>query len=202
MMITNSKIISQTNNQKVRGKIILGLVGELAAGKGTIVNYLKKKHSAVSFRYSDSLRENLELYGLEISRENMQNLSTLLRKNFGENILAKGMVKKVNNSKNNIIVIDGVRRHTDIENLGDVEGFNLIYITADQKIRYERYIERNENVGDGEMDFEQFQEKEEAETEQQIPEIGAEAKYKINNNGNLEGLHQQIENILKEINEG
>jgi len=182
-------------------KIIIGLIGELAAGKGTITNYLKEKHQAVSFRYSDSLRENLEIFGLEISRENMQKISTLLRSNFGENILAKAILKKVQDSNQKIIVIDGVRRHTDLENLGDLPGFNLIYITADQKTRYDRYIKRNENAGDDQMTFEQFKEKENAEADRQIPEVAKTAKYKIDNNGTINELYQQLEKILKKINE-
>lgn len=178
-------------------KIIIGLIGELAAGKGTITNYLKDKYKAISFRYSDPLRENLELFGLEVSRENMQKISSLLRSNFGENILAKAILKKVQNATQKIIVIDGVRRHTDLENLGDLPGFNLVYVTADQKTRYDRYIKRNENIGDDSMTFEQFQQKENAEADRQIPEVAKSAKYKIDNNGSMTELYQQIEEILK-----
>jgi len=180
-------------------KIILGLVGELAAGKGTVTDYLKKNYAAVSFRFSDSLRETLDCYDLKISRDNMQKISTVLRENFGENILAKAMAKKVMESDDKIIIIDGVRRHTDLENLSGLPGFNLIYITGETKIRYERYIKRDENTGDNSLTFTDFRAKEQAEADRQIPEVGQTAKYKIDNNGSLEELYRQVDEIIKRI---
>lgn len=191
---------SKINNSRCGGKIILGLIGELAAGKGTVASYLKKKYGAVSFRFSDSLRETLNDYDLEVSRENMQKLSTILRQNFAENILAKAITQKIKNTQEKIITIDGVRRLTDIENLKDLTGFYLIYITADQKTRYNRYIKRNENTGDDLISFKNFQEKEKAEADRQIPEVAQAAKFIINNNGTVEELHQQIDEILKKLN--
>ena len=180
-------------------KVIIGLIGELAAGKGTVTQYLKDKHGAVSFRFSDPLRETLNIYDLEISRNNMQNLSTILRKNFGENILAKAIAKKVKTSDSHIIIIDGVRRHTDLENLGDLPGFNLVYVTADQTTRHQRYVKRNENAGDDQMTFAEFQTKEQAEADRQIPEVAKSAKFTIDNNGTFDQLYQQIEDILQKI---
>ena len=182
-------------------KIIIGLIGELAAGKGTVTNYLKDNHQAVSFRFSDTLRETLNIFNLDISRENMQNISTLLRVNFGENILAKAIAKKVRISDQNLIIIDGVRRHTDLENLNDLPDFHLIYVTADQKIRHERYIKRNENIGDDKITFAEFKTKEQAEADRQIPEVAKSAHHRIDNNGSFNELYQQIEAIIQKINE-
>lgn len=180
-------------------KIVVGLIGELAAGKGTITKYLKDKYDAASFRFSDSLRETLNIFDLDVSRENMQNISTLLRNNFGENILAKAIAKKVKNSTNQIIIIDGVRRHTDLENLGDLPGFYLIYVTAKQKTRHQRYVKRNENANDDKMTFAEFEKKEQAEADRQIPEVAKSAKFKLDNNGSFEDLYRQVEDVLEKI---
>lgn len=180
-------------------KVILGLVGELAAGKGTIVDYLKKNHSAVSFRFSDPLRKTLDLYDLKISRDNMQNLSTILRGNFGENLLARAMTKQAKESPKDLIVVDGVRRFTDIENFTELSEFNLVYITAEAKTRYDRYIKRNENIGDDSLSFEDFNTKDQAEADKQVPEVGKQAKFKIDNNGTLDQLYEQVEDILNKI---
>lgn len=182
-------------------KIVLGLVGELAGGKGTITDYLKEKHGAASFRFSDPLRESLEIYDLETSRENMQNISTILRENFGENLLAKAMAKKARESDENLIIIDGVRRFTDIENLTKLPEFHLVFITADNKTRYERYIKRNENPGDDSVTMEEFEKMQTAEADQQIPEVGKQAEFTIKNNGTFDELYRQIEEILEKINE-
>lgn len=180
-------------------KVVLGLVGELAAGKGTVVEYLKKKHKAVSFRYSDPLRETLDLFNIEISRDNMQSLSTFMRQKYSENILANSIIKKIKGSDSNLIVIDGVRRFTDFENLTKLPRFYLIYVTADQKIRYDRYIKRDENVGDNALSFEDFTKKEKAEADKQVSAVGKKADFKIDNNKDFETLHQQVEEIWEKI---
>ncbi len=180
-------------------KIILGLVGQLAAGKGTVVAYLKANRQAQAFRYSDPLRQTLDLFNLEISRDNMQRLSTVLRQNFSEDILASAMLKRITAADAELIIIDGVRRFTDIENLAKLPEFHLAYIKTDQAKRYQRYIKRNENIGDDAMTFEDFKAKDEAEADRQVPEVGQQAKLIIDNNGSLEQLYQQIENILTQL---
>jgi len=164
-----------------------------------LVNYLKEKHNASSFRYSDPLRKTLEIFDLEISRDNMQTLSTVLRHNFGENLLAKAMLKQSKDANAEIVVVDGIRCFTDIENFSCLKNFHLVYIATDQKTRYRRYGLRNENIGDEAMTFEHFEKKDQAEADRQVPEVAKLAKFTIDNNGTLEELYQQIETILKKV---
>lgn len=178
-------------------KIIFGLIGQLAAGKGTVVNYLKEKYHASSFRYSDPLRKTLEIFDLEISRDNMQTLSTVLRHNFGENLLAQAILKQAKDANAEIVAIDGIRRFTDIENFSRLKNFHLVYIATDQKTRYQRYISRNENIGDETMTFEDFEKKDQAEADRQVPAVAKQAEFTIDNNGTLEELYRQIKDILK-----
>ena len=67
-------------------KIILGLAGEMASGKGTVAKYAATKYGAKSWRFSTMLRDVLDRLLLEQSRDNLQNLSTVLRQNFGEEL--------------------------------------------------------------------------------------------------------------------
>ncbi|MBI4812109.1 AAA family ATPase [Candidatus Falkowbacteria bacterium] len=180
-------------------KIIIGLVGELAAGKGTIVKYLEEKYGAASYRFSTPLRDVLERLHLEINRKNMQDVSRILREYFGQNLLAKTIAEDAKNDSNKVIAVDGVRRPADIEYLSKLPEFKLVYITADVKIRYERLLKRGENAGDKNKTFEQFLRDHEAETEILIPKIGKEADYKIDNNGTLEKLYEQIDEIISNI---
>jgi len=95
-------------------KIILGIASQIAAGKGMTTEYLTKNYRATSYRFSTILRDILDRLYLEHSRENLAKLSTILRKNFGENILAKVIYEDVKKDEQEIIVIDGVRRLEDI----------------------------------------------------------------------------------------
>jgi len=182
-------------------KIILGFVGPIASGKGTVCQYLKEKRKANIYRFSTILRDILNRIYVEQSRDNLQNLSLDLRKRFGDDILASTIAEDVGNDSSKIIAVDGVRRNPDIRYLKEMPNFYLVSINADQKTRYERIIKRSENSDDTEKTFEKFQQDEKEEAEQQIAEVAKTAKFKIDNNGSIDKLHEQIEDILKKINE-
>jgi dephospho-CoA kinase len=177
-------------------KVIFGLVGMLSSGKGTVASYIEKKYNADSFRFSTMIRDVLNRLYLTITRENMQDLSTVLRNKFGEDLLANVMGKDVAKSENKIVVVDGIRRMADIEYLKDLDKFVLVRIVADPRIRYERLLKRMENSGDKEKTFDEFLKDEQGEADAQIPSVMEEATEEINNNGNIEELCSQIDHLI------
>lgn len=181
-------------------KIILGLAGELASGKGTVAKYIIGEYQGGAHRFSTILRDILNRLYLEESRDNMQKLSTMLRGTFGENTLAKVIAKDVENDNHKVIAVDGVRRLADIEFLKKLPEFKLIFIEADMEERYERLIKRKENSDDGVKTFEQFKNDHEQEAELQIKDMKNYADIIINNNGDFANLYQQIDNIIGEKN--
>ncbi|MCK5212069.1 AAA family ATPase [Candidatus Parcubacteria bacterium] len=180
-------------------KIIIGLVGEISSGKGAINKYLEKNYHAKTFRFSTILRDVLDRIYFSNSRQNIQLLSTILRQNFGENVLSKVMAKDVENAKKNIISIDGIRRQADIECLKKIKGFILIQVQAGPKTRYERLIARNENKGDTNKSYEEFLADSKKEADADIPKVMKTADYAIDNNGTLKNLHDQIDKLIKNI---
>jgi dephospho-CoA kinase len=177
-------------------KIILGLVGDLAAGKGTIAKYLHEKYSANTYKFSTMLRDILDRIYVEKSRENLQVISTFIRENYGQDVMSKVIAKDVENDPGNIVVVDGIRRPTDITYLKKLEGFHLIYITADQKTRWERLVKRKENPGDDGKSFEDFCRDEQAEAESLIQELGKKAEIRVDNDGDMEELFGKVEEII------
>lgn len=180
-------------------KIILGLTSQMAGGKETVKKYLEKNYQAQSCRFSSILRDILNRLFLDNSRDNIQNLSTSLRKVFGEDILALTITKEVSSIKANIIVVDGVRRFADIKYLKELSNFFLISIEADPKIRYNRLVSRAENPGDKEKTFAYFLADHQKEADREIPKVMETANYIINNNHSLENLYQQIDKIIEKI---
>jgi len=177
-------------------KIIIGLVGQMASGKGTVAEYLRDKHGAEFFTFSAPLRDVLKRVHLETSRANLQKISTALRELFGQKLLSEIIAQDVGGSSKKLVVIDGIRRFSDIEFLRDLPGFVLVKITADEKIRYERLVKRAQNQNDKEKTFEQFIADHQAEPELEIPKVMAEAKGVIDNNGDKDTLYAQVEKIL------
>ena len=180
-------------------KMIICFTGLMASGKDVAKKYLEKNHQATSFRFSSVLRDALDCLNIEASRNNLINLSTWDRENFGNDLLAKAIAKKAEQAEAELVVIDGARRKDDLIYLKNNKDFHLIAIDADPKIRYERLVLRNENQGDDKKSYQDFLNDHQKETEISIPETMAEAKFSINNNGDLESLYKQIEEILKQL---
>jgi dephospho-CoA kinase len=178
-------------------KLILGITGELASGKGTAADYFVKKHGASTHRFSTMLRDIAKRMYLEESRENLQKLSTLFRGNFNEDLLSMVIYKDVESDEHDLIVIDGVRRMGDIEYLKSLPGFRLIYIETDVKERYDRIITRGENSDDNSKTLEEFKEDNKREAERQIKDLKNKASVVIDNNGSFDELYKQLDEIVK-----
>lgn len=179
-------------------KLIIGITGQMASGKTTIAEYIIEKYGATSHRFSTPLRDILNRIYVENTRENLQKLSEPLRAAFGEDTLAKVIAHDVQADTSHLIVVDGVRRPADVAYLKDVEGFILLALTAEMKIRYERLTQRTENVDDQNKTFEQFQKDHEQEPEQKIDEVSQGADITLENNGSVEDLFAQVDALLKQ----
>jgi dephospho-CoA kinase len=177
-------------------KIILGLAGEIASGKGTAAKYICEKHFGSAHRFSTSLRDVAHRMHLEENRENLQRISTIFRENFFDDILSSVIAEDVKDDKNEKIAIDGVRRMADIAYLKKLPEFKLVYIEADIQKRYERIIQRGENSDDAKKTFEEFEKDHKREAEQQIKELKKHSDFVIDNNGSFEELYDQIDKII------
>jgi dephospho-CoA kinase len=177
-------------------KLIIGFVGQLASGKDASKKYLEDKYGASSHRFSTMLRDILNRIYVPIDRQNLQDLSLDLRNRFGSDTLARVIAEDVKNDSKEIVIVDGVRRMDDIINLKNVEGFFLVGIEAKPEIRYERMKTRNENVGDDKKSFADFIADGQKEAELEIPAVMNTARYTINNDGTLEELYKQIDEII------
>ena len=179
--------------------VILGIVGPIASGKGVMKKYVEEKYQAKDCRYSTMLRDVLQRLDIGNSRENLQLLSTVLRQNFGEDLLARVIVKDAKHIEAGVVVIDGVRRMADIKYLQEMNNFYLVAIEADQRVRYERLVTRNENEGDKNKTFEQFLQDQQAEADQEVPLVMAKADFKIDNSKDLVNLYRQIDEMLNKL---
>jgi dephospho-CoA kinase len=177
-------------------KIILGIAGEIASGKGTTAKYICEKYDGSSHRFSTALRDVAARMYLQESRENLQKISTIFRENFFDDILSSVIAKDVENDNHEIIAIDGVRRMADIAYLKKIPGFKLVYIEADMEKRYERIVGRGENSDDNSKTLEDFKKDHEREAERQIKDLKKQAEYVIDNNGDFENLYKQIDEII------
>ena len=181
--------------------LIIGIIAKKGAGKGLFVKIAQKllpRHKIASIRYSDIPREILAILNKEVSRENMQTLSTALRRAFDdEGIFNEAIKKRLQNTDSDITILDGVRKKEEAEVVKELDG-TLIYITADPKVRFDRRQKEAENSDEIAVSLEQFQKQELAETEISIKDIGEKmADAVIENDGTMEEFENKIQDFLE-----
>lgn len=181
-------------------KAIIGLVGENGSGKDTFTTFFKAAAAPLTvkkLRFSDVLADTLKMWDIELSRSNLQNLAIIMDREYGKGTLTHATEKRIKEDGSDIIVLEGVRWHTDIPMLKKFENSYLIYVTADPKIRFDRLKKRGEKAGEAGLTFERFQKEEKAGTETDIPEIGLKADFKIENNGSLDDFREKVEEFFR-----
>ncbi|MEK7532188.1 MAG: AAA family ATPase [Patescibacteria group bacterium] len=178
-------------------KIILGFVGEMASGKGTVVSYIQEKYGAATYSFSTMLRDMLDRLYLPHTRDNMIDLSVWVRGHFGEDVMARTMANDIEKDPHDIVAVEGIRRPADIEYLKKLPGFHVIEIIADERARFERLVKRAQNPGDATKTLEEFQADSQKPTEISIREVAREATERVDNNGTVEELQQQLDALIK-----
>lgn len=184
-------------------KIVIGLVGPIASGKGTVIKYLTKK-GFLSSSTSDRIREEILLRGQKITRFTLTEVSNDLRQYYGNAILAKKTAEIVDKSGSDKIVIDSIRNPEEINYLKERYNMKVIAVVADQKKRYELFIKRVENSQP--MTFEEFKQLDDKELSgivgkhsQRVSDCIKMADFVIDNNGTLKNLEEKIEKLLSEF---
>lgn len=178
-------------------KKIIGLVGLMACGKGAAARYLVEKYGAGSHRFSTMLKYALDRFYLPVNRENYVKLSEIMRDAFGQDLMSKVIARDVENDPHDLIVIDGIRRVSDVTHLRALPGFVLVKIVTDPEIRYARLVARGEKVDDRTKTYEAFLADHQLPTELSILEIMNQADLTIDNNGSQEELFRQLDKIVE-----
>ena len=184
-------------------KFVIGFTGHIHAGKTSCCQHVISKFGQQNVfytRFSDPLRKILNILHQNDQRENMQRLSTILRKEFGQDLLAQIIYEQIVSEVNKVVTVDSIRMVIDIKFIKRIPNFYLVSVNAVPEIRYQRLIRHKENTGDEFKSFEQFLKEEKQESESQILEVMRMADFHIiNNTDNIENLYDQLDEILRQI---
>jgi dCMP deaminase len=177
--------------------MIIGLTGKNGSGKTAVSEYLQSR----GFEYyslSDEIRQEIRKRGLEITREVLIDTGNELREKMGPGILAERILRNLESGRN--YVIDSIRNPFEVEVLRRRQDFTLLTLEADDTIRFERSRRRGrENAA---RTFNQFMEEEARELDssnpasQQLHATCQKADLVVVNNGTLEELHRQLDEML------
>lgn len=186
-------------------KIVIGWCGKKGSGKGTGTAMLKEiiydteiRPSMTTHSTSGILTDLCNAVGLLPSRPTLQLLPEILKKEFPGWTLAEKIRRKVEEDESQISQIDSLRLPEDLLMIKSFSYFLIVYIEADDKIRFERLKRRNEKPGESKLTWEQFLKEENASTETAIEEIAKSRDFRITNSGTPENLKLQIQEFVTE----
>lgn len=180
--------------------MIIGLTGKNGSGKTAVSEYLKSR----GFEYyslSDEIREEIRRRGLEITRDVLIEAGNELREKYGPGVLAERILRNLGTDHN--YVIDSIRNPHEVEVLRRRSDFTLLALEADPTTRFERSRARGRESAA--QTFQQFIEEETREldsknpTNQQLKATRQKADVVVNNNGTLEELHRQLDELLRPL---
>ncbi len=180
--------------------MIVGVTGYLGAGKDTVADYLVSK-GFEHISLSDLLREELRIHGKPVTRKNLQELGNALRSRFGPGVLAQRVFSLIDPSKDYVITSIGTVGEVNV--LKKLEGFFLVFVTAPQKLRFERVKSRRRE--NDPLSFAEFKKHDSLESKggganyRAIDEVKKLADAVINNNSSLKSLYKKVDAMLKDF---
>lgn len=122
--------------------MIIGIAGPIASGKSVLVDMLVEK-GFVCLGLSDEVREEAKKLGIPIERKALQDFGNAMREKFGNGYWAERLIKKMEPSKNYIIV--GIRNPGEIDSLRKLGNFVLIGIDAPVEKRFQWILARDKD---------------------------------------------------------
>lgn len=180
--------------------MIIGLTGPNAAGKGVVAAWLVSKGFAYH-SLSDVLREELRRRGIEQTRENLIAVGNELREGAGPGVLAEMIGPGLTGRD----VVDSIRNPAEVVSLRRRPGFFLVGVTAPLEVRFTRAAARG-RPGDG-LTLAEFAAREAREnspdpSRQQLAATFAMADSTLANDGGIEDLHREVEDLLRSLDAG
>ncbi len=184
-------------------KIIIGLVSPIAAGKGTVADFLQARGFWVT-SLSDRIREALREEEKAITRENLQGKADEMRRQEGPAVLAENTWQTLEKKGKIRVVIDSIRGEAEVDFLKKQANFYLIGLRANRCQRFRRAKERNREgepltweqfVAVDKKDFRSGQGKE----GRNIKACLDKADYLIENNGTIADFKNKVTKTLEKI---
>jgi dCMP deaminase len=180
--------------------MILGVAGPNGAGKGEVVDYLRAR-SFTALSLSDEIRHELRARGVSETRERMIEAGRELRAAHGPAVLAERLRAKLQPDRH--YVVDSIRHPAEVAALRTVPGrFRLLWVDAEPALRLAR-LRGRARPGDPDT-LERLLELEARErgsaepAAQQLDAVAELADARLHNDGSLDALHAQVQQVLEE----
>lgn len=173
-------------------QIKVALVGKMRSGKDTVAKYLMDDYGFKKFYFAKGIEEIILKYFPNAfdngkPRQYYQHIGQQLRV-LDQDVWINYLLNEVEILKDPInIVVTDMRQVNEAERLKK-EGFTIIKVVADEKIRIDRILKSGDKFNAEDLHH---------ETELQVDLINADIT--VVNNGTIEELKKEVQNIIKKI---
>ena len=179
---------------------VFGVVGQNGSGKDEVLKYLKDRYNVPYLSTGDMVRKIAAEQGIEPTRENLGRISEKYFAEFGKGCFVRMAAEQIQQNSWEIAGITGIRSPHDISILREAFGKKFILFNvyvSDPRERYNRMTKRGEERDP--QSYEQFLQQDEIEEEMfQINEAMRQADYALRNDGTLDSLHREIDQLITE----
>jgi len=183
----------------MKDTLVIGLAGMPGAGKSVVVNVAKASRYGIIVM-GDAVREEAEKKHLEPNPENLGKIMLELRQEAGNSIIAKRCIPKIEKTKENKVIVDGIRSPSEVEEFKKhFPKFTLIAIKASPETRFKRLYHRRRS--DDPENWEIFHERDMRELSVGLGNAIAMAEYLIVNEEEREVVKEKIKKVLREVEE-
>jgi dephospho-CoA kinase len=185
---------------------IIGIGGTNGSGKDTFGEILRKDFGWFFISVSDLLRHEASRRSLEVERRNLRKISAEWREKFGVGVLMDKAVEEFEKQKDNYsgLVISNLRNPGEADEIHKLGG-KVVWVDADQKVRYQR-IEARLRSAEDHKTYEQFIKEEQEEMgyggdENSLHMAAVKAKADIfieNNSNDVESFKKAAQKALSD----
>lgn len=166
----------------------IGLIGKAGTGKDTVADYLMAVYGFKKFAFADKLKEiDAELFGTTEGkdRKRLQEFGQFCR-TIDPDVWVNQLHQRIKGYGGNVVITD-IRQWNELKYCQD-NGFVIVKIVADTKVRLKRMKERGDQFTLIDLMH---------ETEMQMDEFPYD--YWIDNNGTFNDLTNQTDYIIRDI---
>jgi len=183
---------------KKRQKVVIGLMGTIASGKGTVADFLVKRYGFKRIIMGNLVRAEARKLKLKPTRENLHNLQARIRAKKPHYFINK-VIERIRKSKWQRWVVDGLRNPDQAALLKKTFNAKIIFIDAPVEIRWKRAKKRGRSY-EARESLKEFIEREKEENKIFNFHITKRyADFKLINCKGKRDLYEKIKKIIRKI---
>ena len=177
-------------------KHVIAISGMPGAGKG-VASEAARRLGLEVLVLGDVIREETERRGLEPTPENVGSVMLQVRRDEGPAVVVKRLVPKVEASKSETLIVEGIRSEDELRELRSKFDVVCVGIHASPKTRFQRLLARGRS--DDPRTWDAFYERDSRELSVGLCRVIALADVLLLNEGTLDELQSSFNAAMKKL---